>query len=113
VNGETSTAGRRERQGCHSGRRMPRAKIEEFYRRFFPVLVRHAAWKFSISEEDAEDMAQETFVLALLKMGAKGNARAWFFRVVDQMSVNLQRKEKRRAAILERWGEVESERFKH
>ena len=48
-------------------------------------------------------MVQEAFRLAVQKLRADGNARAWLIRVVDHLSVNHQRKTLRRARLAAMW----------
>ena len=80
------------------------AELEEFHRRLFLPLVRRAAWKHGLSKEDARDVVQEAFLLALVKLRADGNPRAWLTRVVDHLSANFQRKTARRAHLTAKWG---------
>ncbi len=79
------------------------AELEAFYRELFLPLVRRAIFKHGLSEEDARDIVQEAFVVALVKMKAEGNADAWFCQVVDFLATNLRRKVSRRAELLARW----------
>ena len=79
------------------------AELEEFYRKFFLPLVRRAAWKHGLSKEDARDVVQEAFILALEKLDPRRNPRAWLIQVVDHLSLNFQRKVVRRARLVSRW----------
>lgn len=88
-------------------RRVSRSQIEGFYREFFRPLVRRAIRRHGLSNEDARDVVQETFVRALMKMPSCENAELWLRQVVDYLSVNLQRTVRRRADLLARWGQVE------
>lgn len=91
------------------------SRIEAFYREFFRPLVRRARRRYGLGREDARDVAQEAFVLALLKMKWEGNAEAWLYQVVDRLSANLRRKTSRRADLLARWipgdGRRENQQF--
>jgi len=78
-------------------------QLEEFHRRLFLALVWRSTWKHGLSKEDAEDVVQEAFRLAVQKLRADGNARAWLIRVVDHLSVNHQRKTLRRARLAAVW----------
>jgi DNA-directed RNA polymerase specialized sigma24 family protein len=84
------------------------AEFEEFYRKFFLPLVRRAAWKHGLSKEDARDVVQEAFILALEKLDPRRNPRAWLIQVVDHLSLNFQRKVVRRARLVSRWSSPES-----
>ncbi len=79
------------------------AELEGFYRQLFLPLVRRATWKHGLSKEDARDIVQDAFVLAVVKLKAGGNARAWLASTVDNLSVNLRRKGARRARLEARW----------
>jgi DNA-directed RNA polymerase specialized sigma24 family protein len=83
---------------------MPEADLEAFYRQVFMPLVRRAAWKHGLSKEDAADVVQDAFVLALGKLDTSRNPKAWLIQVVDLMALNLQRKAGRRARLALRWG---------
>ncbi|MGH9365331.1 MAG: RNA polymerase sigma factor [Thermoanaerobaculia bacterium] len=91
-------------------RRIDRRRVAHLYEELYGPLVRQAGWNRRVSLEDAEDIAQDSFVLALGKMGSKGNAAAWLARVVDHLAANVVRTRGRRAEILQRWAQV-SERI--
>jgi DNA-directed RNA polymerase specialized sigma24 family protein len=85
---------------------LPRAtaeQLEEFHARLFLPLVRRATWKHGLSKEDARDIVQEAFLLAIGKIRAEGNPKAWLTRVVDNLSANFQRKAARRARLTQIW----------
>ena len=84
------------------------AELEDFYRRFFLPLVRRAVRRHGLSMEDAGDIVQDAFLLALGKLDPSGNPKAWLCQVVDHLSVNLQRKTFRRERLLARWGNQRS-----
>ena len=84
------------------------ARFEEFYRRFFLPLVRRATWKHHLEKEDARDVVQEAFLVALKKMDPSRNPKAWLIQVVDHLSVNFQRKVIRRARLVTRWSPAEA-----
>ena len=79
------------------------SEIEAFYRELFLPLVRRATRRHGLSNEDARDVVQEAFVVALVKMENEGNAIAWLKKVVDFMAVNLKRTANRRAGLLAKW----------
>jgi len=79
------------------------AQFDGFYRRYFLPLVRRATWKYHLEKEDARDVVQEAFVVALAKLDPKRNPKAWLIQVVDHLSANLQRKTMRRAKLVCKW----------
>jgi DNA-directed RNA polymerase specialized sigma24 family protein len=79
------------------------ARFDEFYRQFFLPLVRRAAWKHALTKEDARDVVQEAFVVALTKLDPNRNPKAWLIQVVDHLSANFQRKVARRAKLVSIW----------
>jgi DNA-directed RNA polymerase specialized sigma24 family protein len=101
----TSARGAAAGEGLAVPRRVvaPEA-LEEFHRRFFMPLVRRAAWKHGLSKEDARDVVQEAFLLAVVKLDPDGNPKSWLIGVVDHLSINLQRKTVRRAKLATKWG---------
>ena len=80
------------------------ADFEEFHRRLFMPLVRRAMWRHRVSGEDARDIAQEAFVIALTKLKPGGDPGCWFIKVVDHLCVNFRRKAARRYGLQVRWG---------
>lgn len=83
--------------------RFPPDDLDVFYRQVFLPLVRRATWKHRLSAEDARDIVQDAFVLALTRLQSNGNPKAWLVQVVDHLSINLRRKTIRRASLTERW----------
>lgn len=79
------------------------ARFDEFYRRYFLPLVRRATWKHRLEKEDARDIVQEAFIVALIKLDPQRNPKAWLIQVVDHLSINFQRKVLRRAKLVSRW----------
>jgi DNA-directed RNA polymerase specialized sigma24 family protein len=79
------------------------AELEGFYRQLFLPLVRRATWKHGLSKEDARDIVQDAFALAVVKLKVGGNARAWLASTVDNLAVNFRRKGARRARLEARW----------
>ena|SRR5215813_466852 len=74
-----------------------------FYRKVFLPLVRRATWKHRLSKEDARDLVQDAFVLALTKLDRAKNPNAWLIQVVDHLALNYRRKVARRSALTQRW----------
>jgi DNA-directed RNA polymerase specialized sigma24 family protein len=75
------------------------AELEGFYRKLFLPLVRRAAWRHGLSKEDARDVVQDAFVVAVVKLKAGGNGRAWLTSTVDHLAVNFRRKSARHARL--------------
>jgi DNA-directed RNA polymerase specialized sigma24 family protein len=90
---------------------MGEQELEEFYRRVFLPLVRRAAWKHGLTKDDARDIVQDAFVVALGKLDAAGNPKAWLVQVVDHLSINHLRKVTRRAQLSAKWAlrDIETE----
>lgn len=84
------------------------AQLDEFYRRYFLPLVRRATWKHRLEKEDARDVVQEAFLVALVKLDPRRNPKAWLIQVVDHLSVNFQRKLARRANLVSKWSPAEA-----
>jgi DNA-directed RNA polymerase specialized sigma24 family protein len=82
---------------------MSSEEIGSFYQELFLPLVRRGIRKHYLSNEDARDVVQEAFAIAIVKMGAEGNAHAWLKQVVDFLAVNLKRTASRRAHLLAEW----------
>ena len=78
-------------------------EFEEFYRLFFMPLVRRAVRRYGLSFEDAGDVVQDAFVLAVGKLNPKLNPKAWLYQVVDHLALNWQRKAVRRARLVAQW----------
>ena len=84
------------------------AQLDDFYRRYFLPLVRRATWKHRLEKEDARDIVQEAFLIALVKLDPQRNPKAWLIQVVDHLSVNFQRKVIRRAKLVSRWSPADA-----
>jgi len=84
------------------------ARFDEFYRRYFLPLVRRATWKHRLEKEDARDVVQEAFLVALIKLDPQRNPKAWLIQVVDHLSINFQRKVIRRAKLVSRWSPADA-----
>jgi DNA-directed RNA polymerase specialized sigma24 family protein len=93
--------------GAVGGKRLDQlraaAELGEFHRKLFLPLVRRAAWRHGLTKEDACDVVQEAFLLAVVKLKSPGNAAAWLVRSVDNLCVNLRRKGARRARLEAMW----------
>ncbi len=84
---------------------MRRAELESLHKKLFGPLVWRLEFKHRLPTEDSRDIVQKAFLLALeKKMGAEGNAAAWFVRVVDHLAMRHVTTAARRARLLEQWG---------
>jgi DNA-directed RNA polymerase specialized sigma24 family protein len=79
-------------------------EFELFYRRIYLPLVRRATWKHRLGGDDARDIVQDAFVLALTRLKPTGNPKAWLIQVVDHLSINYRRRAIRRANLAQKWG---------
>jgi DNA-directed RNA polymerase specialized sigma24 family protein len=86
------------------GRASP-AELEVFYKTLYLPLVRRAIRRHGLSFEDAGDVVQDAFVLAISKLDAQRNPKAWLYQVVDHLALNWRRKVVRRAHLSARWGD--------
>ena len=77
--------------------------MEIFYREVFLPLVRRSTWKYGLSKDDARDIVQDAFVLAISKLDSARNPKAWLIQVVDHLALNHQRKLARRARLANHW----------
>lgn len=84
-------------------RRISRARLAQLYVRLFDGLVRYVIWRHRRAPDDAQDLVQQAFLLALDKMISTRNARVWFTQTLDYLASNQQRKDARRAELLARW----------
>ena len=78
-------------------------QIADAYRLLRARLVWRAR-RFGLSREDAQDVVQDAFALALTKLDTGGNPTVWLGRVVDHLSSNASRKARRRERLLELHG---------
>lgn len=83
-------------------------RFAEFYRQYFLPLVRRATWKHRLEKEDARDVVQEAFLVAMAKLDPARNPKAWLIQVVDHLSVNFQRKAVRRANLVTKWSPADA-----
>lgn len=99
----TESAKRHRSERAFSVADITATQIEEFYCDYFLPLVRHAVRRHGLTMEDAGDVVQDAFLLALGKLDPAGNPKAWLYQVVDHLSANWRRKITRRAQLLARW----------
>jgi DNA-directed RNA polymerase specialized sigma24 family protein len=76
---------------------------DAFYREFFLPLVRRVTWRHGLSADDARDVVQDAFLIALEKMDSARRPEAWLVQVVDYLALNHRRKTARRARLLAKW----------
>jgi len=83
---------------------IPEARsTDAFYREFFLPLVRRAVWRHGLSADDARDIVQDAFLIALKKMNSARRPEAWLVQVVDYLALNHRRKTTRRSKLLAKW----------
>ena len=82
---------------------MPDDDFSALYEKVFLPLVRRASWRHGLSKEDARDVVQDAFLLAIERIDAARNPKAWLIQVVDHLALNLRRKQNRRAHLLSKW----------
>src|SRR5260370_7938390 len=71
---------------------IPEARsTDAFYREFFLPLVRRAVWRHGLSADDARDIVQDAFLIALKKMNSARRPEAWLVQVVSFLPLNLHR----------------------
>ena len=102
----TDTPGRLGKSGrsaCPSRDSFSHRELERIYRSLYASLVNRVTWRFRLSREDASDIVQDAFAIALIKLDICKNPEGWLTQVVDFLAVNMCRKSKRRAALLSRW----------
>lgn len=82
---------------------MSAQEFETFYRRVFLPLARRVRWRYHLSREDASDIVQDAFLIALSKIDSAKNPKAWMIQVVDHLARNHQRKSLRRVQLTSTW----------
>jgi DNA-directed RNA polymerase specialized sigma24 family protein len=82
---------------------MSAQELEAFYRRVFLPLARRVRWRYRLSREDAWDIVQDAFLIALAKIDSARNPKAWMIQVVDHLALNHQRKSLRRVQLTATW----------
>jgi len=99
---------RRRKRGGISPRTIPPCDpaLQGFYEEWFLPLVRRAIWQHNLNPDDARDIVQDAFVLALNKVDMTKNPKLWLRQVVDNLAMNLIRKTRRRKRLLQSWGDA-------
>ncbi len=95
--------GKSGRSSCGAPGTSSHEELERIYRSLYSPLVNRVTWRFRLSREDACDIVQDAFSIALIKLDLCKNPEGWLTQVVDFLAVNACRKSKRRAALLSRW----------
>ena len=85
--------------------------LDAFYRSVFLPLVRRATWKHGLSKEDARDIVQDAFLLAIAKIDLTGKPKSWLIQVVDHLAINHWRKNLRRAQLVAKWCPTDTQRL--
>ena len=83
------------------------AVFDSIYRAFFLRLVRRVICRYGLREQDALEVVQDAFVVALSKLDTAGEPGPWLYKTVDNLALNLRRKTGRRALLLTRWSPTE------
>lgn len=83
---------------------MAEGDLATFYQQIYLPLVRRATWRHGLSAEDARDIVQDAFVVAIERIDASGNPKAWLIQVVDHLCLNHSRKVLRRLQLSAKWG---------
>lgn len=84
------------------------AALDSIYRAFFLRLVRRVICRYGLRQEDAVEVVQDAFVVALAKLDTAGEPGPWLYKTVDNLALNLRRKTGRRAWLLTRWSPAEA-----
>ena len=82
---------------------MPDSELAAFYEEVYLPLVRRVTWRHGLSKEDARDIVQDAFLIAIEKIDATKNPKAWLIQVVDHLALNHHRKQVRRVQLAARW----------
>lgn len=97
--------------GSPLGDGAPAQDLDAFYRSIFLPLVRRATWKHGLSKEDARDIVQDAFLLAIAKIDLTAKPKSWLIQVVDHLAINHWRKNLRRAQLTAKWCPPEEQRL--
>jgi DNA-directed RNA polymerase specialized sigma24 family protein len=88
---------------CAENAHATETELGEFYREFYLPLVRRVIRKHGLEFQDAHDLVQDAFTLAISKLNPAKNPKAWLYQVVDHLCANFRRKRGRRAKLLAQW----------
>ncbi len=98
-----TTASETQRRLTSAERRRLRRQIEASYRNLFLCWVGRLRRKYGLSRDDARDVVQDAFLLAMAKLPRIENMRVWLEGVISRLALDLLRKRDRRAELLARW----------
>jgi RNA polymerase sigma-70 factor (ECF subfamily) len=82
--------------------------VDEQFIREHQRMIFSLCYRMTGSVADAEDLTQETFIAAHQKMERfRGDAKAssWLYRIGVNLCLNWQKRQRRREALHEEWGE--------
>jgi DNA-directed RNA polymerase specialized sigma24 family protein len=82
---------------------MSSAELDDFYRKVTLPLLRRARWRHGLSRDDAWDIVQDAFLIAIERIDSAKNPTAWIIQVVDHLALNHNRKLLRRIRLQARW----------
>jgi DNA-directed RNA polymerase specialized sigma24 family protein len=85
---------------------MSSTELDEFYRKVTLPLLRRARWRHGLSRDDAWDIVQDAFLLAIERIESAKNPNAWIIQVVDHLALNHNRKITRRIRLQAQWNPV-------
>ena len=88
---------------CADNAQATQTELGEFYREFYLPLVRRVIRKHGLEFQDAHDLVQDAFTLAISKLDPGRSPKGWLDQVVDHLSANFRRKRGRRAKLLAQW----------
>ena len=88
---------------------MSSTELDEFYRKVTLPLLRRARWRHGLSRDDAWDIVQDAFLLAIERIESAKNPNAWIIQVVDHLALNHNRKITRRIRLQAQWNPVRSD----
>jgi len=82
---------------------MSSPELDEFYRDITLPLLRRARWRHRLSRDDAWDIVQDAFLIAIERIDSAKNPRAWIVQVLDHLALNHNRKALRRSRLQAQW----------
>jgi DNA-directed RNA polymerase specialized sigma24 family protein len=88
---------------------MSSGDLDDFYRKVTLPLLRRARWRHGLSHDDAWDIVQDAFLLAIEKIDSAKNPNAWIIQVVDHLALNHNRKTVRRRRLQAHWNPIRGE----
>lgn len=80
-------------------------QLADLCKRYYRPLLRYVRRSHRFSTEDAQDLVQEVFMLACVRLESEENVWAWLLRTADFLAANAKRKAARRADLLARFSQ--------